>query len=69
MPNPEPGTQNPEPLARIRFKCQRTSQTDILARRTLKKGGPLKPATRIAPPFFDVKHFLSDNLQTHECHK
>jgi|SRR5579884_3171368 len=25
--NTEPGTQNPEPLARIRFKCQRTAGT------------------------------------------
>jgi len=28
--NPEPGTQNPEPLTRIRFKCQRTSHPPSL---------------------------------------
>src|SRR5579884_222278 len=25
IPNPEPGTQKPEPASRIRFRCQRTS--------------------------------------------
>src|SRR5579884_2580571 len=65
IPNPELGTPNPEPLARIRFKCQRTARTiNIHAPAVIQRRGGRPPRDKENNNALDsVKHNLSVLLQ------
>src|SRR5579884_3805197 len=70
IPNPEPGTQNPEPSAQDAPLCQRTSRTinvrlSRLARRSFRAGGPQLLVRQTvtgqenSTSFLESKHYLT----------